>query len=138
MEGESLIVVDTHGLVWLTSGDPRLGRRARGLLDAALANDTLAVSAMSFWEVAMLVSRGKVDLGSSADAWRTEMLSLGVNEIQIDGEIAVLSVTLPGLHPDPADRMIVATAVQRGAALLTADQRILDWKNPLRRHDARR
>ncbi len=133
-----MIVVDTHALVWLVSSDPRLGRRARALLDASLASDTLSVSAMSFWEVAMLTSRGRVDLGSSADAWRTEILNLGVNEIQIDGEIAVHSVILPGLPPNPADRIIVATAVHRGAALLTADERLLDWKNPLRRHDARR
>ena len=133
-----MIVVDTPTLVWLTSGEPRLGRRARRLLDTSLASDTLAVSAMSFWEVAMLASRGRLELGSSAEAWRSEILSLGVNEIPIDGEIAILSVTLSGLHADPADRIIVATAVQRGAALPTADERLLGWKHPLRRHDARR
>lgn len=133
-----MIVVDTHALVWLFSGDERLGRRARVLLDASLASDALAVSAISFWETAMLVSRDRIDLGSSVDAWRNEVLNLGVNEIPVDGEIGVLSVTLPRLHPDPADRIIVATAVQRGAALLTADDRLLRWKHPLRRHDARR
>lgn len=133
-----MIIIDTHALVWLTSGEERLGRRARRLLDTALAADHLAVSAISFWEVAMLVSRGRIDLGSSAGAWRIEILNLGVNEIPVDGDVAVLSVTLSGLHADPADRIIAATALQRGAALLTADERLLTWKNALRRHDARR
>jgi PIN domain nuclease of toxin-antitoxin system len=136
--GESLIVVDTHALVWLTSGEPLLGRRARALLDAALETDTLAVSAISFWEVAMLAARGRIALGSTAEAWRTEILNLGVNEVPVDGKIAMLSVSLPRLHADPADRIIVATAIHAGATLLTADERLLDWKNPLRRHDARR
>jgi PIN domain nuclease of toxin-antitoxin system len=133
-----LIVADTHVLIWLASGESRLGRRARGLLDSSLADDTLAVSAISFWEVANLVSRGRLDVGSTAAAWRTEILTMGVNEIPVDGGIAVLSVTLPGLHSDPADRIITATAVQHRAALLTADERLLDWKNSLKRHDARR
>jgi len=134
-----LIVVDTHALVWLTSGESRLGGRARKLLDASLASDALAVSAISFWEVAILAFRGRVDLGSSADAWRTEILNLGVIEIPIDGEIGILSVTLTGLHADPVDRIIAATAILRGAALLTADERLLSWKSSLlRRHDARR
>jgi PIN domain nuclease of toxin-antitoxin system len=133
-----LIVIDTHSLVWLMSGHSRLGGRSRRLLDAALADDTLAVSAISFWEVAMLVIRGRLDLGTSASAWRTEVLSLGVNEVAMNGEIAVSSTALTGLHSDPADRIIAATAILQGAALMTADERLLSWKNPLRRHDARR
>jgi len=133
-----LIVIDTHALVWLTSGEPRLGRRSRTLLDTSLAGDTLAVSAISFWEVSQLVTRGRIDLGTSAGGWRTEVLNLGINEISIDGEIAVYSTTLKGLPTDPADRIIVATAILRGAALVTADERLLAWKNSLRRQDARR
>jgi PIN domain nuclease of toxin-antitoxin system len=133
-----LIVIDTHALVWLMSGHSRLGGRSRRLLDAALAADTLAVSAISFWEVALLVIRGRLDLGASASAWRSEVLSLGVNEVAMNGEIAVSSTALTDLHSDPADRIIAATAILQGAALMTADERLLSWKNPLRRHDARR
>lgn len=133
-----MIVADTHTLVWLISGDERLGKRARTLLDSALGDEALSVSAISFWEVALLVERGRIDLGSRADLWRRQILDLGVNEIPIDGEIAITSVTLPSLHADPADRIILATAQQRSAALITADERLLAWRNPLRRHDARR
>lgn len=133
-----MIVVDTHALLWLISGEKSLGRRARALLDSSLADDALAVSAISFWEVALLAERGRIELGTRPELWRGAILDLGVVEIPLDGEIAISSVTLPGLHSDPADRIIVATAQKRGAALLTADDRLLAWKNPLRRHDARR
>lgn len=138
MGGKSLIVADTHVLVWLTSGDSRLGRRAQRLLDVSISEDSLAVSAITFWEVALLVARGRLDISSSVAAWRNEVLNLGVIEVPVDGGIAVLSVGLTGLHPDPGDRIVVATAMQTGAALMTADERLLDWKNRLRRHDARR
>lgn len=133
-----MIVVDTHALVWLISGEESLGRRARALLDSSLADDALAVSAISFWEAALLAERGRIELGSQPELWRRAILDLGVIEIPLDGEIAMTSVTLKGLHSDPADRIIVATAQKRDAALLTADERLLAWKNPLRRHDARR
>jgi PIN domain nuclease of toxin-antitoxin system len=133
-----LIVVDTHVLLWLAAGEPRLGPRARGTLDRALSDDELAVSAITFWEVAMLIAASRVDVGSGGAAWRSEMLDLGVHEIPLDGEIAVAAVELAGLHGDPADRIIAATAAIQGAVLMTADERLLTWKNPLRRHDARR
>jgi PIN domain nuclease of toxin-antitoxin system len=133
-----LIVLDTHVLVWVLSGSERLGRRARAMMDSSLANDALAVSAISFWEVAMLVSRGRIEIDARMEAWRTEVLTLGVREIAIDGEIALRSVSLTGLHADPADRLIAATALRHSAALVTADERLLRWKSSIKRQDARR
>ena len=63
---------------------------------------------------------------------------MGVAEVPVGGEIAVVGGELPNLHGDPADRLIIATAIVQGAELLTADERILDWQSPLRRIDARR
>jgi PIN domain nuclease of toxin-antitoxin system len=131
------VLLDTHALLWLTSENPRLGRRARQLALAALAEQRLCVSAISFWELALLMLRGR--LGSTLDpaAARVEVLGTGIQELSLTGPATVLSATLD-LHPDPADRFIAATAVVHDALLVTADERLLAWRHPLKRHDARR
>jgi PIN domain nuclease of toxin-antitoxin system len=95
------------------------------------------VSAISFWEIAMLVARGRLRIHHPLADWREEVLSLGVVEVVVDGATGIEAEMLKGLHRDPADRLIVATALRHGACLVTADQRILAWSRPLARHDAR-
>lgn len=136
MGSEPLILLDSHALVWLANGDKRLGRRARAATDRALADSKLAVSAVSFWEIALLAARRRLQLGESPRTWRTGLLRNGLQEIALDGEIAIAAAQLGDFHDDPADRFIVATASVTGATLLTTDQRILDWKGSLRRQDA--
>lgn len=136
MGSQPLILLDSHALVWLANGDKRLGRRARAAADRALADGKLAVSAVSFWEIALLVAKRRLQIGRPARAWREALLQSGLHEIEVDGEIAIAAAQLGDFHDDPADRFIVATASLAGATLLTTDQRILDWKGSLRRHDA--
>lgn len=136
MGSQPLIVIDSHALVWLASGDKRLGRRARAASDRGLGDGKLAVSAVSFWEIALLVAKRRLQLGQPPRAWRQRLLQSGLLEIQVDGEIAIAAAQVGDFHDDPADRFIVATASLMGATLLTADQRILDWKGSLRRQDA--
>jgi PIN domain nuclease of toxin-antitoxin system len=131
------VLLDTHALLWLTSEHPRLGRRARQLALAALAEQRLCVSAVSFWELAQLILRGRLDSTLEPAAARVEVLGTGIQELALTGPAAVLSATLD-LHPDPADRLIAATAVVHDALLVTADERLLAWRHPLKRHDARR
>ena len=69
--------------------------------------------------------------------WRQEQLLQGLIEIPVDGEIGIRANTLADFHADPADRIIVATALE-GHELITADERILDWPGQLSRLDARR
>jgi len=133
---EPLIVLDSHALVWLANGDKRLGRRARATSDRALAGGELAVSAVSFWEIALLVAKRRLQLGRPPRAWREALLQSGLREIAVDGDIAIAAVQVGDFHDDPADRFIVATASLVGATLLTSDQRILEWKGSLRRQDA--
>ncbi len=137
MGSEPLILLDTHALVWLTEGDDRLGKKARKKLDEALINDSLAVSAISFWEIAMLSRKGRIDLHRPLDVWREALLESGLVEIPLSGEIGIVAASLDEFHGDPADRMIVATAMIDGATLVTADARILGWKGKLRTRDAR-
>lgn len=133
-----MILLDTHALVWLAEGAAELGARARRLADRALAEDALAASAISFWEVAMLGRAGRLRLHQPVEAWRSRLLSSGLRELPLSGETAIAAVDLPRFHADPADRFIAATALRLPATLMTADQRILRWKGGLRCHDARR
>lgn len=133
-----MTLLDTHVLIWLDSADPRLGVEAREAIEEAHQAGELAVSAISFWETAMLIEKGRLNLDLPVHAWRQDLLSAGLREIAVDGGIGVTAATLEGFHGDPADRMITSTALLRGDRLLTADQKILDWDGAVQRQDARR
>jgi PIN domain nuclease of toxin-antitoxin system len=137
MGSRAVILLDTHALIWLMEGDAQLGAEARHLADAALAHEEVSVSAITFWETAMLHQRGRVHLKLPVDAWRHAVLALGVVEIPLSGEIGITAVGLPDFHSDPADRFITATAILHQATLVTADNRILNWSGALSRHNAR-
>jgi PIN domain nuclease of toxin-antitoxin system len=133
-----VILLDTHALVWLAEDDPQLGPKATQLAENALRADELLISAMSFWEIAMLAAKNRAQLSRSAEDIRRQVLAQGFREIPVDGEIGVSAVRLSNFHGDPADRSIAATAETTGATLLTADRRILGWRGRLKTHDARR
>lgn len=130
-----MILLDTHVVAWFWSDDRRLGQQAKQEISLALGQNTAAVSAISFWEVGMRLQKGQINLGLSLDAWRKALLEVGLIEIPIDGGIAVKAGLLEDIHGDPADRIIVATALE-GHTLVTADRRILNWPGPLARMNA--
>jgi len=130
-----LILLDTHVVLWQEDDDPRLGPETRRELAYALLEGNLAVSAITFWEVGMRVQKGQLDLGLDLHAWRRNLLEEGLLELAVDGDIAVTAGLLSNIHGDPADRIIVATALN-GHQLVTADRRILDWPGNLSRLDA--
>ena len=130
------MLLDTHVLVWLRTDASQMGREALGVVDRAWLAGEAAVSAITFWELAMLVAKGRMSLPDDVASWRRLNLRQGLTEIPVDGEIGARAGSLAGLHGDPADRIIVATAME-GHRLVTADQRILDWEGPLPRLDAR-
>ena len=131
------VLLDTHVLVWLLEDYSQLGRRAAHRADTAARTGVLLVSAITFWEVALLAMRHRVTLAQTVAGWRRRVLDLGIEEISVSGDIGILATELEGLPADPADRIIAATASTQGAVLVTADQKILDWKGQLARHDAR-
>lgn len=133
-----MLLLDTHVLIWFAEDNPRLGARATKLTDAALHRDEVLVSAVSFWEVAMLVEKGRMELALSPTAMRQKVLEQGILEVSLSGAIAIAAAQLADFHGDPADRFIVASALAEGAALLTADAPILRWTGILERRDARR
>jgi PIN domain nuclease of toxin-antitoxin system len=131
------VVLDTNALIWLLKDSDRLGRQASQRIDEAQRAGRVLVSAMSFWEVAVLVAKERLALSMPVDQWRIDALQLGIEEVPLDGELAIEAVALPDLHPDPADRFIVATALKAGVTLVTSDAQLLSWKGPLARLDAR-
>jgi PIN domain nuclease of toxin-antitoxin system len=86
----------------------------------------------------MLASKGRLRALESAGKLRAELLALGLRELPVTGEIAILAAELEGLHGDPADRIIIATAMAHDATLMTADDRLLRWRHRLKRQDAER
>ena len=132
-----MILLDTHVLIWLDEGNTRLGRATLKKINAALIEGNLAVSAISFWEVAMLAQKDRVEIRMEIDVWRRELLESGLNEIPLLGTIAVRAGGLLDFHGDPADRMIVATALETPATLVTADEKILAWEKLAQKFDAR-
>jgi PIN domain nuclease of toxin-antitoxin system len=132
-----LILLDTHALLWLESGSERLGSRTRRLVDRALADEALGVSAITFWEIGMLIAKERLTLARPAERLRAELLGSGLVELPLTGDAALAAARLQSFHADPADRLIVATALASSATLVTADSRILDWPGRVKRQDAR-
>jgi PIN domain nuclease of toxin-antitoxin system len=120
-----VIVLDTHAMLWWTEEADLLGPRSREMAGQADAERQLAISAASIWEVALLVSRGRLKLKLTIPEFRKRLLDAGVLELAIDGQIAIDAVALDLPHRDPFDRIIVASAIAHNATMLTADRQIL-------------
>jgi len=113
-----------------------IGTRRKPADRPAWEEQTLAVSAISFWESALLHGRKRLELPRPPALWREDVMAAGLHEVPLDGGIAVAAAQLGIDHKDPADRFIVATAIAHDATLVTADKSILRWRGKLRRHDA--
>lgn len=134
------LLLDTHALIWDLEGSQKIGKHARSAIEEAIMEDAVLISAITPWEIALLVSKGRVQLGSDVMDWtRTALSKPGIHLVPLEPEIAVASARLPfEMHPDPADRIIVATARHLGATLVTADKALLELsrKGHLRAMDA--
>ena len=132
-----MILPDTHTLIWYMESNPRLGRESNTRIERAKRRGDAAFSAISVWEVALLLSKRRLTLDISAMEWRQNLLDAGFIEIPVDGAIAARSVALTDFHDDPADRIIIATALD-GHQLITGDRDILNWPGRLNRFPASR
>ncbi|HEX3503738.1 MAG TPA: type II toxin-antitoxin system VapC family toxin [Xanthobacteraceae bacterium] len=131
-----MILLDTHAALWLTLDSRSLGKRSRRLALQAATNGELAISAISFWEIALLVAKRRLRPPDSVTETRRQILASGTIELPLTGEIAILAGELDSLHSDPADRFIAATAIIHNATLISADERLLHWRHSLRRLNA--
>ena len=125
-----MIILDTHAWVrWL---HPELGqplpKSLREWLE--LTDDSLAVSAISCLEIAQLVKKGVIKLPLSLPEWYAAALAeSAITCLAMTPEILYTSTILPDIHRDPADRVIIATALEIGAVLVTADETIAKYPN---------
>ena len=129
-----MILLDTQTMLWMAEDIPRIGQLTWRKIEA----EQLAVSAISFWEMAMLVEKKRLLASHTPEElWRI-VLSTQAFEVPVTGEIGIRAAQLEGFHGDPADRLIVATALHHGATLMTSDKKILAWQESLKSWDVRK
>ncbi len=138
----NIVLLDTHVFVWHMEGSKKIGKRTQAAVEEAAESDAALVSAITPWEIALLVSKGRLKLGTDVMDWlRDAMANPGLHVAPLEPEIAVASTRLPfDIHADPADRILVATARHLGATLITADHALLalSMKGHFRGMDASR
>ena len=123
------LLLDTHVLVWLLDDSARISDSIHAEIQQAADEDRLFVSAITPWEIAMLVSKGRLRLSRDVAEWIGAALGLpGVRLEPLSPAIAVASTRLPWeVHGDPADRILLATARHLDATLVTIDSQILGY-----------
>lgn len=121
-----MILLDTHAWLWWVSDPAQLGKKSRQAIDGA---QRLGVSAISAFEVAALVAKRRISLDRDVLDWIEQSLAdPRLDLVSISPAISVRATRLgAGFHGDPADRLIVATAIAESAVLVTKDQQIRDY-----------
>lgn len=133
MGSTQVIVLDTHALIWWVNDPDQLSKTAQTAVEEARKHNALYVSCISSWEIALLVQRNRLQLSLDVRDWlaRCEALPF-VTFMPVTTAIAVESTRLPDFpHTDPADRIIVATALSLGAKLVTKDEKIHQYRAQL-------
>ena len=124
-----MIVLDTHAWIWFISNPDLLSKRAKKAVNAAVEYKSILISSISAWELALLVIKKRIKLTLDLTDWIAKSESLPfIQFMPVTNSIAVKSVNLPlPLHPDPVDRIIIATALSVGAPLVTKDKKLLGY-----------
>ena len=120
------LLVDTHAIIWMSSQPHRLSPRARALLEDE--NNAVSASMASFWEMAIKISLGKLDLGAG---WMSKLQDFmrdnAVSILPLRPEHCTTLAALPFLHRDPFDRMLIAQALAEKQILISKDGRLSDY-----------
>jgi PIN domain nuclease of toxin-antitoxin system len=124
-----VIVLDTHVWVWFTSNPELLSKAAKKAINVSMEQKAIFISSISAWEVALLAAKKRLKLTIDVTDWITKSERLPFLQfVPVDNSVAVKSVNLPQpLHKDPADRIIIATAITIGAPVVTKDKKLLDY-----------
>ena len=124
------LLLDTHIALWIESGDARLKASTRRLIEECWQNSgTVCLSAVTVWEIAMLVHAGRIELDAPVERWVAKFLTEpGIQAVPLVHQAAACSYGLDNLaHRDPADRLLIATAIELACPLVTYDKRILGF-----------
>jgi PIN domain nuclease of toxin-antitoxin system len=121
---QEVILLDTHVVVWLASAPGKLSRAARDAIREASREGGTAIAAITLWELAWLMTNGRLDISGTVEAF-VEEIAARTAVRPITAKVAVLANQFPSSYPaDPCDRLIGATALAEGMALVTKDRNI--------------
>jgi len=124
-----VIVLDTHAWIWFVNDPRQLSAAARRAIKGAMSKRSIYISTISAWEVALLAASGRIELTIDVQDWIAKSEALPFfSFVPVDNTIFLRSVFLPGpLHADPADRVIIATAIMKGIPIVTKDEKIRNY-----------
>jgi len=125
------LLLDTHLLLWAAGEPSRLSKEARNLISDP--DNELLFSAASLWEVSIKRGLGRKDFKADPRILRRGLLDNGYGEIPIHSDHVVVLDTLPAIHKDPFDRILVAQAVAEGIELVTTDSQLVQYGGHVRR-----
>jgi PIN domain nuclease of toxin-antitoxin system len=125
------LLLDTQLLLWAASQPGRLSVDAREMIDDA--RNQLLFGAASLWEVAIKSGLGRSDFRVDASLLRRGLSDNGYTELAINGQHAIAIASLPPIHKDPFDRMLVAQSTVEGILLLTADPIVAQYPGSVRK-----
>ena len=125
------ILLDTHLLLWASEASPRLPAAARRLMNDPANEPVFSVA--SIWEIAIKNAKGHPGFLAEPTLVRNELLANGYFELDVTGPHVIATSTLPHLHKDPFDRLLIAQALVEGITLLTADANIARYPGPIRK-----
>lgn len=118
-------------LLWTAQGSGKLSTEALALVNDA--GNTLHFSVVSLWEIVIKNDLGRPDFRVDVSRLRRALLANGYRELPVHGDHVVTLMTLPALHRDPFDRILLAQALAEGMELLTADAALLAYPGPVHR-----
>lgn len=124
------LLLDTHLLLWAAAEPDRISLRARKLIDDP--RNELLFSAANLWEVAIKRALGRDDFQVDTRLLRRGLLDNGYNELPITSQHVVAIESLPTIHKDPFDRILVAQVTVEGITLLTTDTTVAKYPGPIR------
>lgn len=125
-----MILIDTHTLIWYLTDQKKLSSKVLDLIKSEIKNGEVLYSSISVWEVCILVKKKKLNLSKDINEWVANLKFLpNFRSIPVNNEIGSKSVLMEGFkNPDPADRIIIATALSLGCSIATKDSKIHAYK----------
>ena len=125
------LLLDTQLLLWTAGGLPELPLPAKKIIENP--TNELFFSAASLWEISIKHSLGRADFQLDPQVLRRALFDNGYQEIAVTSAHAAAIATLPPIHKDPFDRMLVAQAITEGITLLTCDDEVAQYKGPIKK-----